>query len=88
MKRTSLVLPDALHQQLVIFSEQENMSFSELVRELLQREFKRMQDKRLNSLYGVIHKLDGLSQGGSKNLSQNVDEILYGEKGAWKGKDV
>lgn len=88
MKRTSLVLPDTLHQQMVIISEQENISISELVRKLLQREFKRMQDQRLDSLYGVIHKLDGLSQKGPKNLSQDVDEVLYGENGTWRGKDV
>jgi len=84
--RASIMLPAALHQRLRMVSKQENKNLSEVVREILDRELARREHERLDRIYQGIRELAGMGERGITDASTTIDEVLYGESGAWKGR--
>ncbi|MAT96397.1 MAG: hypothetical protein CL608_04570 [Anaerolineaceae bacterium] len=58
---------------------------AQLIRELLDKALARRESKRVKHMYTVLKELDGMGGPGDKNASTTIDEVLYGEKGAWRG---
>ena len=87
MIRTSLFLPEQLHQRLVFVARQEQMNLSELVRELLDRALAREEKTKPRQMYQVLKELDGKGEPEITDASTTIDAVLYGEAGAWKGSD-
>lgn len=85
--RASFMLPPILHQRLVIASKQEDKSLSEMVRELLDRELTRREHIQIDRMYEELKAMDGVGEPGVTDASITVDEILYGENGAWRGSE-
>ncbi len=83
--RASFVLPAALHQRLLIASKQENKNLSEVVREILDRELAKREQSRLDQVYQGIREMSGIGDPGITDASTTIDEVLYGENGAWRG---
>jgi predicted DNA-binding protein len=86
MIRTSLVLPPALHQQLSILAKQADKTMSEFVREQLGQVVAQEQKSQLEETYEAIWKMNGFINDPVTDASQTVDEVLYGEHGAWRGE--
>ena len=85
MMRTSLTLPPALYQQLVITSQQEGKSLSEVVREMVSRALAVKQQAQLKHTYAVLREMEGVCKDPATDVSSTIDETLYGTQGAWKG---
>jgi hypothetical protein len=88
MIRTTLMLPVGLHQQLLITARQNNSSLSRLVRELISDTLKTLNKTKVKHTYRALNQLDGLGGEGTPDASTTVDDLLYGDDGAWKGKDA
>lgn len=84
--RASIMLPAALHQRLRMVSRQEDKPLSQVVREILDRELARREHERLDGMYRALKALDGAGGAGITDASTTIDEVLYGENGAWKGR--
>jgi len=85
MMRTSLVLPPVLFQQLEHLAHKRGKSFSVFIREALTH-YVRVDSKRgLQATYDALWQMEGTVQSDNTNASTTVDDILYGEKGAWRG---
>ena len=85
MIRTSLLLPDTLHQRLLLAAKQERTSVTQLVRNLLDTALARQEKRRIGHMYDVLKKLEGIGEKDVTDASETIDEMLYGKKGAWQG---
>jgi hypothetical protein len=86
MIRTSLLLPEPVHQQVHITAKQEGKNFSEAVRDLITAALKVKQRSQAKRIYAVMRKMEGICTDPITDASATIDEVLYGEHGAWKGK--
>jgi hypothetical protein len=85
MIRTTLTLPENLHQRLVITSRQEGKNFSEAVRDLLSLAYTIQRKGQVKRIFQGLRELDGIGDAAITNASTTIDEVLYGERGAWRG---
>jgi len=42
---------------------------------------------RISRVYEGLRELDGVGEHGITDASETIDEVLYGENGAWRGSD-
>ncbi len=85
MIRTSLMLPTQMHQRLVILSKRRGQTFSELVRDLFRQALVSEGKDSIAQTYQALDALEGMGGEEVTGASATVDEVLYGEKGAWRG---
>jgi hypothetical protein len=86
MLRTSLYLPTTLHQRLVITAQQERKTLSKLVTDLLDKALTYTERTHLEHMYAELQKLDGIGPKGLADVSQTIDDTLYGKQGTWRGE--
>jgi predicted DNA-binding protein len=87
MIRTSVFLPATLQQRLLMLSGYEGKSLSDLVRELLDRALVAREQARIAHTYKALEKLEGVRKDKITDASTTVNEILYGEHGAWRPQE-
>jgi hypothetical protein len=75
MRRTTVFLPDELHEQLRHDAHQAKTSMAELIRTKLQAP--PVKAKRRNGTLDPILKVAGICKGVA--LSNNIDDFLYGD---------
>lgn len=85
MIRTSLLLPELLHQRLSIIARRKGTSLTKIVRQLLDAALAKAERTEMQHTYKVLRELDGVSQKQITNASEKINETLYGEQGAWRG---
>lgn len=85
MIRTSLYLPSALHQRLLVLSQRKGQSFSELARTLFVQALERHHDVDVSETYDALDALEGIGKRADKPLTASADELLYGDNGVWQG---
>jgi predicted DNA-binding protein len=85
MIRTSLYLPEDLHQRLLVLSQRKGQSFSRLARVLFNQALDRPEYHDVLKTYEALDRLDGIGDSDIVDASTTVDEVLYGEHGAWLG---
>lgn len=85
MMRTTLTLTPALHQQLVITSQHEGKSLSEVARDLIDFALTTRRKAHLKHTYAVLREMESMCTDPATDVSSTIDETLYGEHGAWKG---
>jgi hypothetical protein len=86
MLRTTVNLPFTLHQRLIIASKQERRSLSQFIGDLLDTALAAQEKIRVQRMYGELRKLDGASKLKIKDASTTINDVLYGEQGAWRGQ--
>lgn len=85
MTRISITLPAELQEELTLFAEDQKKSVSEVLRDAAERLVERERALKLEKAYEALFSLEGFVSGDYGNLSEEIDEILYGENGAWRG---
>ncbi len=85
MIRTSILLPPAIHQELVITSKQEGSTLTDLVRQAVEEWITLRKRHKLQRMYDALDHFVGQGPPGITDASSTIDEVLYGENGAWKG---
>jgi hypothetical protein len=88
MMRASLYISNSLHQRLVLASKRKKTNISDLARQLLDKALALEEHYNTQQMYKELGKLDGFIKDPITNASTTIDEVLYGENGAWKGSDV
>lgn len=86
MLRTSITLPNPLHQRLRMAARAENKSVSDLARDLLEQALLAQEQTRMNRVYRMLEEVKGICKDNIPDASQNINSVLYGENGAWKGE--
>lgn len=86
MLRTTLYLPETLHQRLHIVSKRKNKSVSKLAIELLDQGLAEEENRKLDEAYKALRSIKGIVKDNVPNAASSIDETLYGEQGAWRGK--
>jgi hypothetical protein len=76
MRRTTIFLPDELHEQLRQDAFRNKVSMAELIRSRLRRGAKTAPRRRRSSSADPILKVAGICR--DAILSENIDEALYG----------
>lgn len=51
------------------------------------RRVSKLEAKRLDRMYEELKKLEGIVKDPITDASSTIDEVLYGENGAWKGSN-
>ncbi len=74
MRRTTIVLPDDLHEQLRTEAFDRRMSMAELIRFRLRRERRPARSSRWKS--DPLRKVEGIGSDGK--LAEGIDAALYG----------
>jgi hypothetical protein len=87
MIRTSLLLPNTLHKRLLTVAKQEDTTLSSLARDLLDKALAKREQTQLKHMYEVLNQLEGIGPKGVTDASTTIDEVLYGEKGVWRGSE-
>lgn len=85
MIRTSLMLSPQMHQRLVILSRQRAQTFSELARDMFRQALADDGKDNIAQTYQALDALEGMGGEEVTDGSTTIDEVLYGEKGAWQG---
>jgi hypothetical protein len=87
MMRTTITLPNTLHQRLSLAAKAMNTNFSKALRELADEALQAWESKQLEQTYQCLRDLKGIGGEGITDASTTIDEVLYGEHGAWRGSD-
>ena len=74
-----------LSQNVLSSLKQVDKSLSGLVNKLLDRIFVKREEIKVQQMYTVLEELKGLGGEGIEDASSTIDEVLYGENGAWRG---
>ena len=81
MVRVSILLPEVLHQQLIIASKGEGKSLSVLIRELLSGSLAKQAADKNKRVYRALREMDGIGGDKITDASATIDEVLYGTHG-------
>jgi predicted DNA-binding protein len=85
MMRTSITLPAQLHQRIVLTAKAEGKNMVQMIRELVEESLVKKEKDHIAHSYQALDKLVGIFKDDNTNLASSIDEVLYGENGAWKG---
>jgi fructose-1,6-bisphosphatase/sedoheptulose 1,7-bisphosphatase-like protein len=88
MIRTTINLPVQLHHELQFVAKDQQQTMADLVRTLLARTLAQHQDVRMKRVYAALAKVNGIAKGNMTDVSATLNERLYGQAGAWKGRDA
>ena len=87
MARTSIYFPDNLHAKLQMVSKRKKRSVSQLVTEAMNKALATEEDTNLEKLYSAMEQVKGICKDPITDASTTINEVLYGEKGAWRGSE-
>lgn len=87
MMRTTINLPLPLYQWLIIVAKQKQQPLSDVVRELLGKAVIDSEKVQREYAYRTLQAVKGIAKGNKPDASSQINDILYGPQGAWKGQD-
>ena len=87
MLRTTFYLPEDLHEKLRSTSKRKRKPMSKYASELLERGLNEDEYPDLDKLYKAFEEMKGIAKEGITDASTTIDEVLYGEEGAWRGSE-
>lgn len=83
--KTTISLPNPLHQRLTLAAKAEQKSLTLLIQELLDEALATQEQERLDRMYATLGKLRGIAKADSPDISSTIDETLYGAHDAHPG---
>ena len=78
----------ALFRRLKLLSQEQGKPISEIVDLGVSQIIAASDESRLERMYKGLFNLAGMGKRGIRDASSLIDETLYGENGAWKGRDA
>jgi hypothetical protein len=85
MTRISLCLPKYLYQRLLVAARCQEKSILHFVRVLIAKTLAADEDQRREGVFQAGDKSEGIGKNPISDASTTIDDVLYGENGAWKG---
>ncbi len=86
MIRASFYLPAPLIQRLQLIAKRKNLSASDFVRTMLDREVSREEQSELRDQYAAWEEVKGIIKDPVSDASTTIDTVLYGENSVWQGR--
>jgi hypothetical protein len=83
--RTTITIQPSLFERLKLFSREHGKTMSEVIETGVREVIQRQESNRLDQMYRTLRQMDGQGEPGITDASTTIDEILYGDTGAWKG---
>ncbi len=84
--RTTLTMRPALFERLKQFARDQDTPISHVVEKSVSQLIEQHEQARLDKMYQGLFELSGMVKDPELvDVSGNIDEILYGENGAWRG---
>jgi hypothetical protein len=83
--RATFTIQPGLLERLRLFAKEQNRPISAVVEEGIQKIIGEHEARRLDRMYEGLKKLEGAGDPSITDASTTIDEVLYGEHGAWKG---
>lgn len=85
LARTSITLPQVLLQRLRDFAHRRGETISKIVEDGVKHMIEKDQALQVRQLHQTLKEMDGAGGAGIADASTTIDELLYGDQGAWKG---
>ena len=85
--RTTILMRPGLFRRLKLFSQEQRKPMSEIVDAGVSQVIEADDQLRLERLYKGLFTLAGTGKRGITDASSTIDEFLFGDNGAWKGRD-
>lgn len=79
MMRTTLSLPNTLHQRLALAAKHHQASLADYIRHLLDEALIAAEKDRLDTMYQDLADLDGIGPKDLTDVSTTIDQTLYGD---------
>jgi len=86
MIRTSITLPEPLHQRLWLTSRTTGKAISDLIRDAVATALATQEDAQLDRVYHALDQVRGIADAEDSDISSTINETLYGENGVWRGE--
>ena len=83
--RTTFTIRPSLLERLKIFTRETNRPMSAVAEEGISTVLEHYECQRRTKMYQGLTELVGMSNVPIPDASSSIDEVLYGEKGIWKG---
>lgn len=82
--RTSISLPEPLAYRLRAVLKKDRQTLAGFITRLIERELNSRDEARLKS-YAALDRLTGSVDSKETTLSTTMNDVLYGDSGAWRG---
>lgn len=87
--RTTITIKPGLLARLRLFANHHNRTVSEVVEQGIIQVLSEAEKTETDTLYQELFKLKGIAKTADpKYKDKTVDEILYGDDGAWRGSEI
>lgn len=83
---TTIRMQPSVLERLRFFAQERGRTMSEIMEEGVNHVLEQYESQRLDRLYEGLKQLDGIGDPSITDASTTIDEVLYGEQRAWKGK--
>ncbi|NOG49627.1 MAG: hypothetical protein HND48_09425 [Chloroflexi bacterium] len=83
--KTTLVFTPGFLRNLKRMAREQRKSMSRIVEDELNPVFQHREKRKLSKMFAAIRKWQGSGSPGITDISQTIDETLYGASGVWKG---
>ena len=77
MLRTTLLLPETLHQRITLRAKAENKKVAEVLRALLEKALEIKEYDRVSHTYQSLEKVIGAFKKNVPDASKTIDQVLY-----------
>lgn len=85
--RTTVAFQPSLLQRLKIFAEKRGKTVTEIVEASTREYIEKQEQPQIDQLYQGLFELAGMCKEPVENASTSIDDLLYGDNGAWKGEN-
>lgn len=86
--KTTITLSPIFLQRLKTVAQERRSSMSRVIEDEMSAVLREREGRKLSKMYAAIKKWQGTGSRGITDVSQTIDETLYGANGAWKGQSA
>ena len=84
---TTILFRPGVFKRLKLLSQEQNKPISEIVNTAVRGALEIGDQPRLERMYKGLFTLVGTGKKGVSDASSTIDDVLFGEAGAWKGEN-
>ena len=86
--RTSITMNSTVLERLRVFAQRHNQTISQVIENVVVEVIDAPTQTQKGERYSALFKLKGVGKSDPKLKNMSVDEILYGDNGAWRGSEA
>ena len=86
--RTNITINSTVLERLKLFAQRHNKTVSQVIENAVIETIDTQAQPSKGDRYGELFKLKGVGKSDPKLKNKSIDEILYGDNGAWRGSEA